>query len=269
MNTFRVHEPTNTGVPILLSVPHCGTAFPEELIAEYDPKLIESPDDTDWFVDQLYDFAPSRGITMISANWSRWVIDLNRDPDDKPLYADGRIITGLCPVTDFLGEALYVDRRQLVSAAETTRRRELYYWPYHHKLLALAESLKATFGKVLIWDCHSIRQTVTTIYNQKFPDLILGDADQQSASPVLSQISLASLRSSAYDVRHNFLFKGGYITRAYGMPNRGQHALQLEMSKINYMDDDEQRYAPDRASKMRLLLQDTLEKLAVALSTNT
>src|SRR5688500_19424432 len=111
MMNYCVTVPTVQSIPILLSIPHCGTAFPDEIIGDYVPELINRPDDTDWFVDRLYSFAPSIGITVISAVWSRWVIDLNRHPDSKPLYNDGRIITDLCPVTTFLGQSLYRDRR--------------------------------------------------------------------------------------------------------------------------------------------------------------
>jgi len=94
---FKISRIQGNEVPILISIPHCGTEFPEELKEQYNPKLIKAPDDTDWFVQQLYDFAPSMGMTMVSAKYSRWVIDLNRDPQSKPLYTDGRIITALCP----------------------------------------------------------------------------------------------------------------------------------------------------------------------------
>ena len=103
---FPDEEPTAIHTPILISVPHCGIQFPDEVRNQFNPELIKAPDDTDWFVDHLYDFAPSLGMTMISAVYSRWVIDLNRDPQSKPLYADGRIITELCPTTTFLGESI-------------------------------------------------------------------------------------------------------------------------------------------------------------------
>src|SRR5690242_9403103 len=107
MNPFNISPATQNQVPILISVPHCGFDFPQELKDQYKSNLASSPDDTDWFVNKLYDFAPSMGMTMISAVYSRWVIDLNRDPKSKPLYSDGRIITGLCPTTNFLGEPIY------------------------------------------------------------------------------------------------------------------------------------------------------------------
>jgi N-formylglutamate deformylase len=108
---YKIQLPEGTRVPLLLSIPHCGTEFPDDLKNQYHGSLISAPDDTDWFVDKLYDFATGMGITMISSVYSRWVIDLNRDPDNKPLYSDGRIITGLCPLTNFLGESIYVDGR--------------------------------------------------------------------------------------------------------------------------------------------------------------
>ena len=89
MKAYRITHPTSNPVPILLSIPHCGTAFPNELKSHYKENLILEPDDTDWFVDRLYGFASDRGITTISAVYSRWVIDLNRHPQSKPLYSDG------------------------------------------------------------------------------------------------------------------------------------------------------------------------------------
>lgn len=261
MDIFRIVSPVQDRVPLILSVPHCGTAFPDEVKSQYKQELIQSPDDTDWFVHQLYDFAPAMGITMIHAVYSRWVIDLNRDPQSKPLYSDGRIITGLCPTTDFFGESIYADNRQTVDQQEVDRRVALYYEPYHQKLRSLLEETKQQFGHVLLWDCHSIRQYVPTIHKEKFPDLILGDADGTSASPGLIETAIRNLESSGYSFQHNYPFKGGYITRQYGKPSENQHALQLEMSKVQYMDDAEKRYDQVRADKMRDVLKRTLEAL--------
>lgn len=258
---YSIHPGTKPEAPIIVSVPHCGTAFPDEIKDQYKPKLIEAPDDTDWFVDMLYDFVPAMGITMITAHYSRWVIDLNRDPYSKPLYKDGRIITPLCPSTTFLGENIYKDERQEVNLFEVKRRKELYYQPYHAKLRELLAQRKRKFGKVLLWDCHSIRQVVPTIQSDKFPDLILGDADGTSASPEVIESALSVLNQSDYQVSHNHPFKGGYITRKYGKPIRNRHTLQLEMAKVHYMDDAEKNYDKARAEKMRELLKRVFEKL--------
>jgi N-formylglutamate deformylase len=266
MVPFHITRATSQEVPVVISVPHCGTAFPEELKGEYKQDLIKNPDDTDWFVDRLYSFAPALGMTMITAEYSRWVIDLNRDPESKPLYTDGRIITGLCPTTDFLGNNLYQDNRAEVSATEIKRRLDLYYRPYHFRLKELLEDLKKRFGSVLLWDCHSIRQSVPTIYKGKFPDLILGSADESSALKDIIETALSGLRQGGYGLNHNHPFKGGYITRHYGKPSTGTHALQLEMSKVNYMDDAEKTYDNGRASRMQELLNSTLTALAEKIS---
>ena len=258
---FRIIPAKNSEVPILLSVPHCGTAFPGEIKDHYKPTLIQTPDDTDWFVDMLYDFVPYLGITMITAHYSRWVIDLNRDPQSKPLYTDGRIITALCPTTTFEGEPIYQDERKEVAEKEVDRRLDLYYHPYHRKIGELLDERKDKFGKVLLWDCHSIRQYVRTIQKEKFPDVILGDADGTSASPGLIEAALGVLDHSHYIVNHNHPFKGGYITRHFGIPSENQHALQLEMTKVNYMDDAERSYDTRRAEAMRDLLKKVFEKL--------
>ena len=268
MKPFNIHMPEGQRVPIVMSVPHSGIAFPDEIKKLISPDLLDRPDDTDWFVDTLYDFAPSMGVAMITANYHRWVIDLNRNPDDIPLYTDGRIVTGLCPVTDFTGEPLYIDRRSLVESDEIARRKKAYYYPYHETLRKLIESTKASFGKVLLWDCHSIRQYVPGIYRDKIPDLILGDADGIAASPHVIETAYKSLSSSFFSVSHNFPFKGGYITREYGKPLEHQQAIQLEMTKINYMDDTEMYFDHDRAGTMRRVLRNTLEALVEALASN-
>jgi len=255
VNSFKLIQPAAAQVPVLLSIPHCGVKFPEELKRQYNPGLIAAPDDTDWFVHQLYDFAAAMGITTIHAMYSRWVIDLNRDPESKPLYTDGRIITALCPSTTFTGQPLYVDERQDVDAAEVKRRVEIYYKPYHEQISKKLFEMKNRFGKVLLWECHSIRQFVPTVFPEKFPDLILGSNDEQSASKGMIDSVMADLKNSSYSVNHNFPFKGGFITRHFGQPSEGQHALQLEMSKVNYMDDSETKYDPARANKVREVLK--------------
>lgn len=266
MDSFRIVKPRGKRVPIIVSIPHCGTAFPEDLRGSFKPELISTLDDTDWFVDKLYDFAPSLGITMISSVFHRWVIDLNRDPESKPLYSDGRIITGLCTTTDFLGNNIYRDERSEVSAADAQSRLQNYYWPYHHQLQDLIADLRKTHGNVLLWDCHSIRQHLPTISREKFPDLILGSADGTSASQAIIDTALNQLRQGKFGLSHNHPFKGGYITRQYGKPESGVHALQLEMCKIHYMDDAERNYELQRADVVRHLLTETFGQLIKTIS---
>lgn len=261
MQIYQVIEPPDEHLPVVLSIPHCGTAFPANIAAQIKPHLLSFPDDTDWQVHKLYDFAPSMGITVIHALYSRWVIDLNRPPDNTPLYRDGRVITGLCPVTTFLGEPLYLDERKEVPPAEVQRRLEMYYNPYHEKLAELLRKALDKHGRALLWDCHSIRCYVPSIHPEKFPDLILGDNGGMSASPGLIETALYNLESGSFSVSHNHPFSGGYITRHYGHPAENLHALQLEMSKTVYMDDEERNYHHERAEKVRSILRKTLVAL--------
>ena len=114
---------------------------------------------------------------------------------------------------------------------------------------------------MLLWDCHSIRQVVKTIQEDKFPDLILGDVDGTSASPGLIETTLSIFEHTSYSITHNHPFKGGNITRSFGRPGENQHALQLEMTKVNYMDDSETKYDEARAEKMTKHLMDVFEGL--------
>ena len=258
---FNIVHPKGNPVPVLLSVPHAGTAFPPKEKALYKPELIVRPDDTDWFVDQLYDFAPEIGITMIVARYSRWLIDLNRDPQSKPLYEDGRMITGLTPIQDFKGNSIYREAEFEPDEAEVARRIQLYYQPYHDQIRQVLHSMQAAYGHVLFWDAHSIRRYVRSIQPGPFPDLTLGSNDEKSAHPRLIQQALHSLQSGPYSLTHNHPFKGGQLTRSFGQPGKGIHALQLEMAKELYMDDAELNYHPQRANQMRELLKRTLSDL--------
>lgn len=254
---FVIIRPTGKRVPIIVSVPHCGTSFPSEIIEHYDQEMIKAPDDTDWYVHDLYNFLLEQGVTMIHAKYSRWVIDLNRDPESKPLYDDGRIITALTPTTDFFGKPIYRSSELEPDQNEVDRRINKYYKPYYAKIQELLQETKQEFGKALLWDAHSIRHFVPTIRKEVFPDMILGNNDEKTASGEIIQAALKGLRSGEFQVNHNTPFKGGYITRSFGDPDNNIHALQLEMNKILYMDDEELNYHPDRANKVRAVLETT------------
>lgn len=263
---FHIIPPKGNPVPFILSVPHCGIDFPSELKDKYVSRKISAPDDTDWFVHDLYNFASELGITIIHAKFSRWVIDLNRDPKSAPLYNDGRIITGLTPNTDFFGEAIYKSPEDEPDQEEVTRRLNAYYWPYYHKIQELLEERKSEFGKVLLWDAHSIRHLVPTIREDVFPDMILGNNDEKTADPKLIETALKGLKSGKFGINHNTPFKGGHITRYFGKPEHNVHALQLEMNKILYMDDTEKQFHEDRANQVRSILRPTFEALIATLN---
>jgi N-formylglutamate deformylase len=256
---FVIREATAPLVPIILSIPHCGIDFPEEIRSHYLEDQLAKVDDTDFFLQDLYNFAPEMGITTIYAKYSRWVIDLNRDPDSKPLYDDGRIITALTPITDFLGNPIYRDSSE-PDQKEVDRRLKAYYWPYYQKISELLEERRLAFGHALLWDAHSIREQVLTIQAEKFPEMILGNNDERSSNADLIEISLNEL-SKKYVVNHNNPFKGGHITRYFGNPSAGISALQLERNKNLYMDDSEREFQEERANGMREVLKSNFEKL--------
>ncbi len=254
-------EPKTEKVPFILSIPHCGLDFPAELKDRYIPEQIAFIDDTDFYLDRLYDFASDLGVTVIYAKYSRWVIDLNREPDSKPLYDDGRIITELCPTTDFLGRNIYKQKDFEPDDDEKARRLKEYFYPYHNKIDKVINDLKNKFGQVLFWDGHSIRREVKTIQKEPFPDFILGNNDGKTACENIINAALESLSSKDFDVKHNHPFKGGYLTRSKGNPEENVHALQLEMSKDLYMSDDESVYDVIKASEIKDLLKQTFENL--------
>jgi len=261
---FSIQRAKKAKIPILLSAPHCGINFPEEVRDQFIPEVISHPDDTDWFIHKLYDFAPEMGITFIHANYCRYLIDLNRDPKSQSLYNDGRTETALTPSFSFSGAPLYKNHGP--SAQEIQRRLHAYYWPYYKKLEELLLELKTEFGKVLLFDAHSIRRHVSSISEKPFPDLILGNQDGKTASQELINSALAALLSSQlFVVKENFPFKGGMITRHFGLPETKVHALQLEMSQDIYMNEATCEYQPNKAESVRDILRTMFTELASTL----
>lgn len=263
---YYIKEAVGDIQPILISIPHSGTEFPDEIKEHYLPSQLASLDDTDWFLQDLYDFAPELGITIVHAKYSRWAIDLNRDPESAPLYNDGRLITGLCSTTDFLGNPLYKEGCE-PSSEEVQRRLKTYYWPYYQKIQEELDVRVQRFGKALLWDAHSIREKVETIRKDPFPEMILGNDNERTANKDLIETTLKNLKE-AYQVNHNDPFKGGHITRYFGNPSKNIHALQLERNKNLYMDDAERQFHKERASKMAEVLKMNFVELLDVLNRN-
>lgn len=258
---FRIKLPVGDPSPIVISIPHCGMEFPEEVLPQYrDPEMLRFPDDTDFFVDRLYEFAMEMNITIISSVYSRWLIDLNRPPDNSPLYRDGRSLTALCPVTSFAGQELYREE-SIPDQKEIDRRIRLYYEPYHDMLTEILADLSQSHPQVLLWEAHSIRRVVPSIQEEPFPDLILGDNNETSADPDIFSTVMDMLYNSDYQAAHNYPFRGGHITRLFGNPADGCHSLQLEMAKDLYMDDRQTSYSPERAGRIIPLLRQIFDYL--------
>ena len=213
-------------------------------MARMTPEARELPD-TDWRVDELYDFALGLGATVVRANYSRYVVDLNRPPDGASLYP-GQAVTGVCPDTLFDGRAVYAPGQE-PDDAEIERRRMKFWQPYHDRLEAELERVRNQHGKAVLYDCHSIAPVVPRLFAGRLPTLNLGTNRGRSCAPALQERLVAVLAGSGYGYAVNGRFIGGFITRRYGQPARGLHALQMEIAQDAYMDGA----APETCSRSR------------------
>lgn len=251
--------------PLVVTMPHVGTFIPkyiEDNLSEEGKKLI----DTDWHLDRLYNFAKNLGATVIIAKYSRYVVDLNRPPDNKSLYP-GKITTSLCPTETFDGESIY--RPGFILTDEEIFDRKKRYWqPWHDCLQQELTRLKAIHGTVQLWDAHSIRSILPLHFSGKLPDFNLGTNDGASCSHDRLQTAIDVISSSS-EVTHvvNGRYKGGYITRHYGQPNNGIHAIQLELAQSSYMRELNPDYWDEQQTDVvRLLLQTVLGNFCLSRS---
>jgi N-formylglutamate deformylase len=222
--------------PILVSMPHLGTHIPEELRGDFVLRAL-SVEDTDWHLDRLYNGLRTLDASVLRPQHSRYVIDLNRPPDDVPMYP-GASNTELCPTRFFTGDPLYQPGRE-PSPQEVSRRRERYWVPYHEALAGELARITAEHGYALLWDAHSIRSEIPWLFEGVLPDLNIGTADGASADARITQaVARAAARFADVTQAVNGRFKGGYITRRYGNPQQDVHAVQLEMCQSLYMSEE-------------------------------
>jgi len=243
--------------PLIISIPHLGTHLPEEVRAQMLPHA-SVLSDTDWHLDRLYGFAAELGVSVLGAKVSRYAIDLNRPSTGESLYP-GQTTTGLCPEVSFRGEPLYPPG-QAPDQAEVARRLDAYWRPYHQALQDEIDRLRAAHGQVMLWEAHSIASVLPLLFEGKLPDLNFGTADGRSCAPSLIQAVLGQLPAGGITHVHNGRFKGGHITRHYGQPQQGVHAIQLEMCQSLYMDEDAPfAYRPDLAERVQPLLRSLIQ----------
>jgi N-formylglutamate deformylase len=233
--THTVYELVQGTTPLLVSLPHVGTHIPDELRTLYVPRALQV-EDTDWHLDQLYDFVRTLGASLIVPRCSRFVIDLNRPPENTPMYA-GSNNTELCPTRFFSGDPIYRDGLA-PDAQAIDRRRKTWWQPYHDALHAEMGRIQARHGHAVLFDGHSIRSQLPWLFEGTLPDLNLGTASGASCAPALRDTLQQVLQA-----QHDFTqvvdgrFKGGYITRSFGRPEAGWHAVQLEMCWSTYMHE--------------------------------
>ena len=247
---FTLHRGT---APLLLSLPHVGTELPDALRARLVDRAL-AVEDTDWHLERLYAFARSLGASVLVPRHSRFLVDLNRPPENVPMYP-GANNTGLCPITFFTGEPIYRDG-QAPDASEMADRVARYWQPYHDALAGELARLRSAHANVVLFDGHSIKSVLPWLFDGQLPDLNLGTANGQSCAPALRDALGQVLSSqSAYTQVVDGRFKGGYITRHYGQPEVGIHAVQLEMCWRCYMDEaPPYAWSETRAAQVQPLL---------------
>ncbi len=260
---YHVREAAAVRSPLVVSIPHCGTELVDGLGARFSNDRVRELPDTDWHLARLYDFAPELGATTIYARYSRYVVDLNRAQEDAPLYP-GRFETKVVPTRSFDDEALYAPGQE-PDSTEVAERLRRYWQPYHDRLRIELEQRRQDFGYALLFDAHSIRSVVKAFYPHELPGLMLGTADRRSCAPQIHDALAAVHVGSGYSSRANDPFKGGYITRSFGRPEEGIHAVQLEMSQRLYMREGPPfTYDEELAARLRVVLRSTLEALLEA-----
>ncbi len=239
-------------IPLMVSIPHNGSRIPEEL-AQTMTQDGQSSRDTDWFLDRLYDFPELREASVLVAELSRYVIDLNRPQTNESLYP-GQTTTGLVPQTCFDGAAIYTDDPP--DPGEVQRRIETYWRPYHEQLESELARLAEIHGRVVLVEAHSIASHVPRLFDGQLPDFNLGTNHGATCAPDLQQSIVRVLQSqSEYTSVVNGRFVGGYITRHFGRPEQNRHAIQFELSQSTYMDETSLTWSDDKATQVQPVFQ--------------
>jgi formiminoglutamase len=253
---IRVHRGDG---PVVLAQPHAGTDLPDDIRGRLN-ETGQALADTDWHIDRLYDGLLS-DATVVRATLHRYVIDVNRDPEDRSLYP-GMNTTGLCPVTDFDGRPIYRSGEE-PSAGEIESRRRAFHAPYHDTLAAEIERVRQRHGIAVLYDCHSIRSRIPFLFDGTLPVFSIGTSDGESCAAAIEELAARTCADAEeFSTVVNGRFKGGWTTRHYGAPGRGVHAVQMELAQRVYMEESPPwKYSLERAAVVRTYLRKLLEEL--------
>jgi len=239
-------RPARQTTPLVFASAHSGRAYPIEFIAaaRLDPHRLRRSEDS--FVDELFAAAPEHGAPLLAANFPRAFCDPNREPweldpsmfeEELPAWVNTgspRVGAGLGTIARVVasGEAIY---RGKLRFADATDRVRCFWEPFHDALRRLIEATRRQFGVCLLIDCHSM--PVGSMAPKAAADFVLGDAHGTTCAPPAIRLVEEALVGLGYSVRRNDPYAGGYITRHYGRPREGVHALQIEISRALYMDE--------------------------------
>ena len=251
--------------PIILGQPHSGTYVPEDIRADLNT-LGQELSDTDWHVPALYD-GLLEGATIVRANFSRYVIDANRDPSGKSLYP-GQNTTELVPLTTFDGAPIWT---RPPSAGSIAHRLAAFHQAYHAALEAEVKRVRAEHGIAVLYDCHSIRSCIPHLFDGDLPDFNIGDNGGTTCHSAITE-AVARVCADAEGYSHvvNGRFKGGWTTRHYGRPKENIHAIQMELAQRNYLREEVHpfRYDPEQSAKLREVLRDVLKAIQHTINTD-
>lgn len=243
---YLLTRPARRSAPLVFASPHSGRAYPPDFVAaaRLDPLALRRSEDG--FVDELFAAAPELGAPLLAATFPRVFCDVNREPweldpgmFDGPLpawvnTASPRVGAGLGTIARVVatGETVYRHKLRFEEAEDRIRR---YWQPYHAALAALIAETRDEFGYCLLIDCHSMPTHPAQAGNP--PDFVLGDAHGTACAPRATRLAEELLSGLGYRVRRNDPYAGGYVTRHYGRPREGVHALQVEIARPLYMDE--------------------------------
>lgn len=245
--------------PIVLGMPHVGQHLPDDIKARLNP-LGQRIDDTDWWIDQLYD-GLLENPTVVKATFSRYVADANRAATDESLYP-GQNSTGVCSPVTFDGEPIYLAGQE-PNEVEISSRIANFHTPYHTALAEQIARVKAKHGVCVLYDCHSIRSNIPYLFDGELPVFNIGTNARSTCHEAIEQAVVDVCKSqSIYSFALNGRFKGGWTTRHYGQPSHGVHVIQMELGQRAYMDEAPPwNYRADLAEQVRPLLKTILSNI--------
>src|SRR5580658_3990298 len=248
---YRLARPAAgvAATPLICASPHSGRIYPAAMLAasQLDRRAIRRSEDA--LVDQLIGAAPDFGHTLIAAEIARAYLDVNREPweldpamfeDELPAFArarTARVAAGLGAIARIVCEGQEIYARKL-TFAEAEGRVQAVHQPYHAALAALIAEAKARFGVAVLIDCHSMPAAAARGPGGEVCDMVLGDRFGAACSPAITRFVETRLEAMTYRVARNAPYAGGFTTEHYGRPGRKVHALQIEISRALYFDEE-------------------------------
>lgn len=261
---YTLTRPVDQTSAVVYASPHSGRHYPWSFLrtSVLDELAIRSSEDA--FMDLLIEHGVACGSPVLCATMPRAYLDLNRAVDemDPAIIRDIRQTThnpriasglGVIPRVVSNGRAIY---RGKLSLDEANHRIAAYWRPYHDTLQGLLDRTRAQFGEVILVDWHSMpHEAVEAVghANRMRPDVVIGDRFGASADNEIVDRIETILLEAGLRVTRNTPFAGAYITQQYGRPSRNQHALQIEVDRSLYMNEDKVRPSGNFAAFQELM----------------